>query len=204
MIVWVVADATVGGSETGTSFRQALYFKECGFLLHDTMIYASKKPPMNHNRYEPEFEYMFVLSKGRPKTFNPLLEETKHGGKTMGKRTFRKGGKELQDFTGATQVKATKLRGNIWQYATGACASSKDKIAFQHPAIFPEQLAADHIATWSNPGDVVLDCFCGSGTTGKMALLAGRRFIGIDVSEEYIEQIARTRIAAALSGVSND
>ena len=186
VVVWVVGDGTRDGSESGTSFRQALFFKECGFNLHDTMIYEKVNyVPLTHNRYEQAFEYMFVLSKGRPKTFNPLR---------VAKRTTSKPGKFHQTpsanaFTAAHSPASgttDKISPNIWRYSIG-----KDKSG--HPAVFPEQLAQDHILSWSNSGDTVLDPFLGSGTTGKMAILNGRAFIGIDISPEYCE-LARKRI----------
>ena len=195
VVVWVVNDATINGSETGTSFRQALYFKEIGFNLHDTMIYKSEKPPLTHNRYEQKFEYMFVFSKGKPKTFNPIMIDCKYAGSNpMG--TFRHTGKETQKAHKQSKVNEFKIKGNVWEYATGFQKTTKDKIAYQHPAIFPEQLANDHIISWSNPGDLVFDPFVGSGTTAKMALLNGRNFIGIDISDEYCE-IARQRLEQA-------
>ena len=73
VVVWVVGDQTIKGNETGTLFRQALFFKDCGFNLHDTMIWKKTNPiPLTHNRFEQSFEYMFVFSKGSPKTFNPI------------------------------------------------------------------------------------------------------------------------------------
>lgn len=199
VVVWVVADATKNGSETGTSFRQALYFKDvCGFNLHDTMIYASDKPPLTHNRYEQKFEYMFVLSKGRPNTFNPILEDCKYAGDNKHARTFRHTGAELDKTHQTGGVKDQKIKGNIWTYSTGYNKSTKDKMAFKHPAIFPESLAEDHILTWSNPGDWILDPFVGSGTTGKMARIQGRRFLGIDVSSEYVN-IATERLTMPIN-----
>lgn len=195
VVVWVVADATVNGSETGTSFEQALFFKSVGFNLHDTMLYRSAKPPLNSNRYQHEFEYMFVCSKGKPSVFNPLKEPCIHAGKKQGHRTFRQTNGSLKDAGSNAPVKPDKLRGNIWTYVTGGFCSPDD--ARGHPAIFPEGLAGDHIASWSNPGDLVLDPFLGSGTTGKMAVLAGRDFVGCDISAEYI-RMSRERIARAL------
>lgn len=189
VVVWVVGDATVKGSETGTSFRQALYFKdEVGFNLHDTMIYGkTNPPPVQHNRYQPCYEYMFVLTKGKPKTFNPLTVSCKHAGRINSHNTFRHQDNKTKQFHGKGRpVKKEKYRENIWSYTVGNTASSSDKIASQHPAIFPEKLAEDHIISWSNPGDIVLDPFMGSGTTAKMAALNGRSFIGFEVSDEYV------------------
>ena len=187
VVVWVVGDKTKNGSETGTSFKQALYFKEIGFNLHDTMIYASDKPPLSHNRYEQKFEYMFIFSKGKPKTWNPIMEECKYAGSSKKARTFRHTGEELEETHNKGEVKSHKIKGNIWFYPTGYQKSTKDKIAFKHPAIFPEQLVNDHIISWSNENDIVMDIFSGSGTTHKMALLNNRNFIGFEISQEYID-----------------
>lgn len=195
VVVWVVGDATIKGSETGTSFKQALYFKEVGFSLHDTMIYAKENYiPLTHNRYEQQFEYMFVLSKGKPQTFNPIMKSNKQAGRENINNRFRQDkdnqGKRHKD----DGVKVESIKPNIFYYYVGSGSSTKDKIAFQHPAIFPEQLASDQIITWSDYGELVFDPMCGSGTTCKMAVVNNRNFIGIDISEEYCE-IARKRIA---------
>lgn len=198
VVVWVVGDATVKGSETGTSFRQALYFKDaCGFRLHDTMIYHAEKPPLTHNRYEQKFEYMFVLSKGVIKTFKPIMVPSKFAGKDTSARTMRQDRDELTCRNKPGKVADMKIKGNIWTFSPQGDKSTKDAMVFKHPAIFPEQLAADHISSWSNIGDVVLDPFLGSGTTGKMAVLAGRKFIGIEISDQYLD-IARQRIEQAI------
>jgi DNA modification methylase len=196
VVVWVVGDQTRDFSESGTSFRQALFFMQCGFNLYDTMIYASEKPPITHRRYEQRFEFMFVFSKGRPNTFNALMEPCKNAGQLPTRRTVRNTG-QLGGFHQSRPIKSHKIRGNIWIYATGC----EDKIAHLHPAIFPEKLAEDHILSWSNPGDTVFDPFLGSGTTGKMAIKNGRNFIGIEKSEEYME-IAKARIKQTLSSLS--
>jgi len=189
VVVWIVGDATINGSETGTSFRQALYFKEIEFNLHDTMIYAKNNPvPYNHNRYNPQFEFMFILSKGKPKTFNSIREYKRTKGKCG---NFRYPDGSLKKAN-TINKKNTKLKNNIWFYNVGIASGNKD---FKHPAQFPEQLAQDHIISWSNKGDMVFDPMCGSGTTCKMAKENGRKYIGIDVSEEYCE-IARRRIKA--------
>lgn len=199
VVVWVVGDQTKDGSESGTSFRQALFFKEVGFKLHDTMIYQSEKPPLTHNRYEQKFEYMFVMCKGKLRCFNPLTEPCKYAGQSpWGKQSHRHTGTELSEaHSKGAPTKDVKYRGNIWKYATGFSKSTKDKSAFKHPAIFPEKLAEDHIISWSNPGDTILDPFLGSGTTGKMAVLNKRNFIGIEISPEYLK-LARERIKAAV------
>ena len=166
VLVWVVGDATIKGSETCTSFKQALYFKEiCGFNFHDTMIYASDKPPLTHRRYEQKFEYMFVFSKGKPKIFNPIMKDSKYFGQNKQRRTFRHTGDKLEKTHQERGVLKKTIKGNIWTYTTGYKKSTLDEIAFKHPAIFPEQLAHDHIISWSNKGDLGLDCFLGSGTT---------------------------------------
>lgn len=193
VVVWVVGDATMNGSESGTSFKQALYFKEIGFNLHDTMIYQKVNyVPLTHNRYEQSFEFMFILSKGKPKTFNPIMIPCKQAGKVEKyglERRQNHGSKHamrLYDETEFKATKETKIAPNIFAYTLG-----REKTG--HPAPFPEQLANDHILSWSNEGDLVYDCFMGSGTTAKMALLNNRKFIGSEISEEYCK-IAETRI----------
>lgn len=195
VVVWVVGDSVIKGSETGTSFRQALWFMECGFKLHDTMIYAKESQPREHNRYEQKFEYMFVFVKGKLNTFNPIKIPCKFAGQKTS-RTCRDNGKDNLKSS-SNIIASEKTKGNIWEYKTGANQSTKDKIAFQHPAIFPEQLANDHIISWSNEEDVVLDPFMGSGTTGKMAILNNRKFIGIELDNTYF-QIAKKRIEEAM------
>ena len=192
VVVWIVNDATINGSETGTSFRQALYFKEIGFNLHDTMIYKKNNyMPLNLNRYDNQFEYMFVLSKGKPKTFNPIMTSCKYSGtehntkfRTCGSSKEKKGVLRKRDEVFTT--KPEKYISNIWGYDVGKNKSSKDNI-WQHPATFPEALVNDHIITWSNDKDLILDPFMGSGTTAKMAIMANRKYIGFEISEEYCD-----------------
>lgn len=178
--MWVVGDATIKGSETGTSLRQALYFMDCGFNLHDTMIYEKNSSTfparVTSSRYSQIFEYMFVFSKGNPKSASLICDKKN---KWAG----------YKDFSGKLKnpVPEYSPRTNIWKYTT----SFNDKTG--HPAVFPEALAQDHILSWSNEGDVVLDPFMGSGTTGKMALLNGREFIGIELNQDYFD-IAKQRL----------
>jgi len=183
VVVWIVGDATINGSETGSSFKQALCFMECGFNLHDTMIYATNKPPQNSDRYEPEFEYMFVLSKDKPKTFNPIKRKRKWDDKRREKAYHRQknGNMEIRQKINVNECTA----GNIWYYDTGGGLTTKDKIAFEHPAIFPEQLAYDHIVSWSNKSDLIFDPFMGSGTTAKMCEKSNRKWRGCEISKEY-------------------
>lgn len=178
VVIWVVGDSTVKG-------------KECGFNLHDTMIYQKQNyVPLTHNRYEQEFEYMFCFSKGKPKTFHPLMIPCKYAGtETWGSASFHKTSDSGLVSCGKKRIKDTKQHGNIFCYLT-----NKSKETKGHPAPFPEQLANDQIITWSNPGDVVFDPFVGSGTTTKMAKLNDRNFIGFDISEEYCN-IAKSRIS---------
>ena len=195
VIVWNVADATVNGSETGSSFRQALYFKdECGLNLHDTMIW--QKPnyvPLTHNRYEQSFEYMFIFSKGKPHVFSPIKIPSKHAGAVQTKRTFYQTS-DVNTPTAAHSnraVSADKIQPNVWVIATGGGIKG-------HPAQFPLRVSHDHIISWSNPGDVILDPFMGSGTTAIAAERSGRRWIGIERDEGYYNA-ALARIYAETS-----
>jgi len=204
VVVWVVGDATIKGSETGTSFRQALFFIECGFNLHDTMIYKKHAPHPPNVRYWQCFEYMFVFSKGKPKTFNPLMQMKKCIEKNSNSTYRQKDGSlktlnenAIKRFKKAAQNNY-RIADNIWEIQAGYITSTKDKYAYKHPAIFPEKLAQDHILSWSNPGDIVFDPFLGSGTTAKMALLNSRNFIGFEISKEYCD-IANERIRKAIA-----
>lgn len=192
-VVWVVGDAVENGGETGESFRQALYFKELGFNLYDTMIY--EKPSIfkfDKRRYQQCFEYMFVLSKGRPRTVNLIKDRKNKKFQQTGCITLRLKDGKLNKRR-KTPTSSYGARRNIWVFSVGYLHSSLDKVAFEHPAIFPEKLAGDHILSWSDEGDIVLDPMVGSGTTLKMATILNRRWIGIDISEEYCE-IAKQRI----------
>lgn len=188
--VWVVGDKIAGGRSL-SSFSHAFIGKECGFIVHDVMIYQKKNTPfMRSNAYTNCYELMIIFSKGKLKTFNPLKEPTKrHGWETA----VSNKGPDAVNRKRPVKLKKEKTKTNIWQYAVGFGGSTTDKIAFQHPAIFPEKLAADHILSWSNKGDLILDPMCGSGTTCKMAIENGRHWLGIDVSSEYIE-IAKERL----------
>lgn len=200
VVVWVVGDEVVNGGETGESFRQALGFMAQGFNLHDTMIYAKNGPAHpDVLRYHQVFEFMFIFSKGKPKAVN-LLADRKNkwaGHSNFGTRTNR--GKD-GTIGGSTRegrtVKDYGTRWNIWEINNGYGYSADEDYAYQHPAVFPESLARDHILSWSNPGDIVLDPFVGSGTTCKMAKETGRRWIGIDISAEYCK-LAERRVAGA-------
>ncbi|MHA1720394.1 MAG: DNA-methyltransferase [Promethearchaeota archaeon] len=198
VLVWIIGDATVKGSETGSSFRQALFFKEIGFNLHDTMIYQkSGFSNPSKNRYHQIFEYMFVLSKGKPKTFNPIKDKKNKTQYSFSKKRRKKDGTMThQNDRSRIEVQPYGMRFNIWRYVTGRGNTTKDSIAFEHPALFPEKLVRDHIISWSNEGDIILDPMNGSGTTTKMAYLLKRNFIGIDISEKYCE-IARKRLILA-------
>lgn len=196
VIIWVVGDSTVKGSETGTSFKQALFFMECGFRLHDTMLYRKQNYiPLTHNRYEQCFEYMFCFSKGRPKTFNPITETTIGGGKRYNLnrkgycKMIKEGAQRRRDEIVVTSEE--KIKSNIFTYTVGASRVN-------HPAPFPDDLPKDQIFSWSNEGELVYDPFGGSGTTAKMAHKLKRNWILSEISEQYCN-IAQKRIDPYLS-----
>lgn len=194
IVVWIVGDATINGSESGSSFKQALYFMDVGFKLHDTMIYEKNSSAFpaarTSKRYTQIFEYMFVFCKGKIRNDITLLcdKPNKWAGYTnWGNNTQYDKEGNLKQTDNIKPVPDFSLRNNIWKYSVGF----NDKTG--HPAVFPEQLAQDHILSWSKECDVVLDSFMGSGTTAKMAILNNRHYIGFDVSKEYCE-IAQERI----------
>ena len=196
VVVWIIGDETKNFCESLSSFKQALYFKEIGFNVLDTMIYhksnyAPAYPTLK--RYANTFEYMFIMSKGKPNTFNPIQTEkaTLSTKQRLGKYRKQNGEfviKNMKVDTGRT----TKDAENVW-----TICPTKSKDAGNHPAVFPEQLANDHILSWSNPNDLVLDCFMGANTTGKMAKINNRKFIGIEIDESYynivIDRITNNR-----------
>lgn len=194
VVVWVVGDATIDGSETLTSFKHALYFREIGFNVHDTMIYLKDQLAFPDSvRYYNAFEYMFVFSKGILKTFNPIKDRIN---KSEGRGVVH-GIERKRDGTFRKRVCDGKIIGRFgvrWNY--WIVYNQQRGEGTKHPASFPESLARDHILSWSNPGDVVLDPMCGSGTTLKMAKEFGRHYIGIDISEEYCE-LSRRRVDGA-------
>jgi DNA modification methylase len=194
VVVWVVGDShDKKGSETLTSFKQALFAKEYGFNVHDTMIYQKNSYPFPPtNRYYQQFEYMFVFSKGKPNTTNIQTQSTIWKKKTCEISTTRKQNGETTEMKYEKGKKERKMD-NIWLMNTGYMRTTKDKFAFKHPAMFPEQLAERHILSWSNEGDVVFDPMMGSGTTGKVAISNNRNFIGIELDETYFN-IAKERI----------
>jgi len=181
ILVWVVGDATINGSETGTSFKQALYFKQIGFNLHDTMIWnkTNPMPQIQHNRYSQTFEYMFILSKGKIKTFNPILINSKNSGQHYS-YTAKHPKENSQRIKKDFYINNKKRLYNLWNMAV-------DKTKIKHPAKFPVQLAKRHILSWSNENDIIYDCFIGSGTSAVASLILNRKFIGSEVSKEYTE-----------------
>ena len=185
VVIWVVADQTKNGSESCSSLKQALYFKEIGFRLHDTMIYKKRNYiPLTHNRYEQAWEYMFCFSKGKPKTWNPIMVPCKNAGKIesygSGRRSELDKNQAMRAPEGITYMttKAEKIHPNIFEYSLGATKSG-------HPAAFPNGLPHDQIITWTNKGDLVFDPFMGGGTTGVEALKANRNFVGIEIVQDY-------------------
>lgn len=199
VVVWVVADATVNGSETGSSFKQALYAKSVGFNLHDTMIFV--RNAVTHPspiRYYNCFQYMFVFSKGPPQTVHLIKD---HKNKTAGKKATERYQREPDgSWRERASFKQSKVRPefsarwNVWTYDVGSLIMADDREWVGHPAIFPLKLAEDHVISWTNPGDLVFDPMCGSGQTCIAAKKLSRRFLGMDISEEYCE-LSRKRLA---------
>jgi len=194
LVVWIVADQTIKGSKTGSSHRHALAFRDCGFRLHSEMIYEKNgiRYP-DKVRYYDCFEYMFVFSKGRPKTVNLIRDrENSTAGQTQS-WTERKRDGSLAKRAKKKIAAPFGVRRNIWSYYTAPQHIAPDNLWRSHPAVFPLQLAEDHIISWTRPGDIVLDPLCGSGQTLLAALINDRHYIGIDCSAEYC-RLARERL----------
>lgn len=200
VVVWVVGDSTIKGSESGTSFKQALYFMECGFKLHDTMIYEKNSSSFparrGSKRYTQIFEYMFVFVKGKIHNCNLLCDKkNKWAGHTnWGKNTQYDKNGELIQTKNIKPVPEFSMRNNIWKYSVGFNGKTG------HPAVFPQQLATDHILSWSLEGQVVFDPFLGSGTTALSAIQTNRRFIGVEIDENYFN-ICKERIEKELNKI---
>lgn len=195
VVVWVVGDRINGGRSL-TSHRQLIRFEDIGFTIHDVMIYCKKNTPfMRSSAYTNCYEFMFILSKGKPKTFNPLMVKTVRSGPEMLTANKKADGVNKKVLS---TLNEKKVRTNIWPYAVGLGGTTKDRWAFKHPAMFPEKLAEDHILSWSNEGDLVFDPMCGAGTTLKMAKLHGRHYLGIDIAADYTE-LAKRRVSGVQS-----
>jgi DNA modification methylase len=200
-LVWIVGDMLVDGSETGSSFRQALEFIRLGFKLHDTMIYQKQNPiPRRQRRYAQEFEYMFVLVRGELNTFTPITQPCKYAGVKSTGKYYEKPDTKLpfRSSKNEKRISSTKVKGNVWKYWVGnnkkelKALGHTSGIRFEHPAKMPIQLAEDHIKTWSKEGDFVFDPMCGSGTTLVAAKKMSRDYYGSDISQKYVEMsIAR-------------
>ena len=188
VVVWVINDKTEKGSKTGTSFKHALYFMELGFNLNDTMIWrkTNPMPAVKQPRYADCFEYMFVFSKGKPKTFNPIMRKTKFGGMNYDSTAKNMGGESGRHKLKYV-VNSEAVDYNVWDIAV-----AQNKTA--HPAVFPIEIARRHIISWSNPNDIVLDPFAGSGTTLLAANELGRKYVGVEMNEEYFN-ICRERLS---------
>jgi site-specific DNA-methyltransferase (adenine-specific) len=191
VVVWIVNDQVIDGSESCSSFRQALAFRDCGWRLHDTMIYQRISPFPDSVRYHASFEYMFIFAHGSPRVFNRIADR-RNGmpGKRI-KGTERQADGTLKPFDRGAIRQEFGSRTNVWQCATGFRKTAPDAEVHEHPAAMPLRLAADHVRSWSNPGDTVLDCFSGSGQTAIAAELLDRRWIMIDVAEDYLGLAAR-------------
>ena len=191
VLVWIVSDSTVKGSETLTSFKQALYFKECGFNLYDTMIWEKPSPASpTESRYYDVFEYMFVFSKGKPKSLNLLCDRINKSVGNKSKKETRSCREDRKYKDGIRVVKPYSRRFNVWRVSRGHNKTN-------HPAVFPLNLVKDHIISWSNENDLVLDPFMGSGTTGVACVNTNRRFIGMEIDDTYFE-IAKRRIEESI------
>ena len=180
--VWIVNDETINGGKSGTSFQQALYFKEIGFRINDVMIWKKKNPmpQLRQPRYRQVFEYMFVFSKGKPNVFNPIMVECSCAGKKYNsncKNIGGENGRTKKNFT----INNKRVDDNIWEIAV-----AKNKTI--HPAVFPKELAIRHIKSWTNEGEIVLDPFMGSGTTAIACLELARNYIGFEINKSYFNE----------------
>lgn len=193
VIVWVVNDKVENGSKSGTSFKQALYFMDLGLSLNDTMIWekTNPMPQVKQPRYNQVFEYMFIFSKGKPKTFNPIMVPTKCGGQIYASTCKNMGGENGRKYK-EFNINSEKVDSNIWKIAV---AQNKTN----HPAVFPLEIPLRHIKSWTNENDIILDPFMGSGTTGLASLQLNRKFVGIEIDNDYFN-LSRERLKELANG----
>jgi site-specific DNA-methyltransferase (adenine-specific) len=192
VVAWVVGYETKNGAKLLDPLKQAIYFSEqCGFNLYDQLIYEKSSFSFpDKTRYYNVWEHIFLFSKGKIKTFNPIEDRPVKYQQSRGRATQRQRDGSLKDTgRGIIKYKKVSRRFNIWRYSTGYGNSTRDKIAYKHPAIFPEKLAEDIILSWTNKGDVVYDPMSGSGTTLKIAKKLERQWVGSEISEEYCKII---------------
>lgn len=204
VVVWIVGDGTKNRARTGTSFRHFISFMEIGFSAHDWMIYRKTgiRYP-DRSRYYNAFEFMGVFCKSYPKTINQIADRKNKTAGSKERYNYRKKDGTLINKNKIVETKANGVRTNVWDYSTSSTSNAPDRIAFNHPAIMPLELAADHVVSWSKQGDTVLDICCGSGQVPIAAMIRDRRYIGIDCSIEYIE-LAKRRLSLYRSELDND
>jgi site-specific DNA-methyltransferase (adenine-specific) len=210
VIMWNVGDSTIDGSETGSSFRQALYFMEsCNLRLHDTMIYEKTGSAYCSGpksvRYTQIFEYCFILSKDKPKTINLIQDKpNKWAGVTSwgNAKTRKKDGDMHDPGRKSNPIREFGVRTNIWRIKNSGGFGQSSKDSYKHPATMPEELARDHILSWSNPGDTVIDPFMGSGTTAAMAIETERNYIGFEIDETYFN-LCQSRLQALKNNLNS-
>jgi len=198
VVCWVVQDGFEKGRRTCTSFKQALRFFGLGFWMWEVLIVVVKSYQLpTTGRYVSLFHYCFVMSKGKPRKVNVLRDKPNKCAGMM-KRNWHRRSPDGSMRKGVLPQPIAQygLRGNVWEYAGGYGSTTKDKYAFAHPALMPEKLARDLILSFSSPYDMVLDPFMGAGTTAKMALLNGRRWLGFEIDDEYVA-IASERLRNA-------
>lgn len=189
VVCWHVGEQIQNGSESGTSSEQRLYFRDLGFRLWQTLIVETMAGHTHKHRYGGAIQYIFVLTKGKPKTVNLLRDRpNKHAGNVHGFFKRDAHGK----IHSQTQVVVAEygVRGPVWKYFP---RKAKDEEARQHPAPMDETISRDLIRSFSEPGNLVLDPFAGSGTTLKWAMTFGRYYLGFEAVEEYF-QLAKRRL----------
>lgn len=185
VVVWVCQDSCINGGESLTSFKTAIKFVENGFKLYDTMIWEKPSPQApTEGRYYDVFEYMFIFSKGKPKTLNLLCDRKNKTAGSVSKKETRSCREDRRIKDEKRIVKEYSRRFNVWMI-------SREKNKTEHPAVFPIKLAIDHILSWSNEGDTILDPFAGSGTTLIAAKTKGRNYIGFELSKKYYDIIIK-------------
>jgi site-specific DNA-methyltransferase (adenine-specific) len=198
IVVWVVGEQVKKGTETGTAARQKLHFMDLGFRCSTMIMVTSRVRFPQRGRYPSVFDYAFVLTKGRPRHFHAICDKKNKyvGEKFRWKLRERDGRIVKREHCHDKYVGVFGSRMNVWFYHVGYMKTTTDKDAYGHPALMPEKMAEDFIISFSRPGDLILDPFSGAGTTSKMAMLNGRRYLGMEICENYASD-SRKRLEKA-------
>ncbi len=184
-----LGDTMKNGSLLGMPWKVAFAMKDAGWCLRSEIVWAKPNPMPESAKNRPtrshEKLFLFTQKKSGYK-FNQLKEPAVYAGVSRGGSTNR----YEQNASGMdAKVYDTRNKRDVWSVKPATLSGA-------HFAIFPDDLIAPCIEAGSDPGNVVLDPFSGSGTTGVVARKLGRDYIGVELSVKYA-QLSKERISGA-------